>query len=85
MNRFIYMDYSPKLKGKASQYSRNYRGHRVVETTDGVRPVSSRAKNVIRVVYDSGGVNTGTTERSEGFKARQHCLTLVAQLNGEAQ
>jgi len=83
MNKFVYMEYTPKLEGRASKYSRNYRGHRVVETTDGVRPVSSRSKNVVRIVYDSGSVNTGTTERSEGYRAREHCLALVAQLNGE--
>ena len=33
---YVYYTYSPQLRGRARQYSSHYKGHRVVETTDGL-------------------------------------------------
>ena len=81
MNRYLVMTYSPQLKGKAKQYGFNYLGVRVVETTDGQRPNSSRAKNVVRVVEEWGGVPMGQTLRSKGVRVMVEAKALAAKLN----
>jgi hypothetical protein len=78
---FVVMVYSPKLRGAAKKYSAHYRGVRVVETTDGKRPVSVNAKTVVRVVQEWGAVNIGRTLKSEGQRALAEANELVAKLN----
>jgi hypothetical protein len=46
LNKFLVMIYTANAPGNKR------RGVRVVETTNGVRPVSSKATNVVRVVQE---------------------------------
>lgn len=80
-NPFVCMSYSPKLRGRAKQFCAGYRGYRVIETTDGQRPSTVRSRTVVRVVRDTGGVYTGSTERSRGWHAARECQRLAEHLN----
>lgn len=77
---FVLMHYSPKLTGRARQFG-GYIGVRIVETTDGARPDAITSHTVLRVVRDWGAVHDGTTERSEGFRARREAAAMVEHLN----
>jgi hypothetical protein len=67
MNKFLVMIYTANGPGPKR------RGVRVVETTNGVRPVSSKARNLVRVVQE--------------FEATDHvdAVALAERLNQDAK
>jgi hypothetical protein len=67
MNKFLVMIYTANAPGNKR------RGVRVVETTNGIRPVSSKATNVVRVVQE--------------FEATDHvdAVALAERLNQDAR
>jgi hypothetical protein len=67
LNKFLVMIYTANGPGSKR------RGVRVVETTNGVRPVSSKARNLVRVVQE--------------FEAADHveAVALAKRLNQDAR
>jgi len=86
MPKFIYMEASPALKGKAREFSRGYRKIAVVELEPGFqgRPkmISERAIGVRRVV-ECTTVHVGRTPRSAGVRTMAQYRALVDALNAD--
>ena len=86
MPKFIYMEASPALKGKAREFSRGYRKIAVVELEPGFqgRPkmISERAIGVRRVV-ECTTEHVGRTPRSAGVRTMARYRALVATLNAD--
>lgn len=81
---YIYMESSPKLRGKARKFGRDYRRMAIVELEPGFngRPkmISTRARGVVRVVADETH-HVGATERSYGVQRYLALQAEVARLN----
>ena len=86
MPKFIYMESSPALSGKARQFGRNYRKMAVVELEPGFegRPkmISERAIGVRRVV-ECSTEHVGKTPRSAGAQTMARYRAMVAALNAD--
>ena len=84
MTRYIYMEASPALKGKARQFSRSYRKMAVVELEDGFdgipKMISERARGVKRVVACSTEY-VGKTDRSAGLRTHERFIAMRDNLN----
>jgi hypothetical protein len=80
--RFIVMEASAKVAGKARQFGR-YIHVAVCEVEDGTTPamISERAKGMVRIVWDSGAVAVGKTERSAAHRARAEAAAMCAEMN----
>ena len=86
MPKFIYMEASPALRGKARQFGRNYRKMAIVELEPGFagRPkmISERAIGVRRVV-ECSTEHVGRTRRSAGVQTMVRYRAMVAALNAD--
>jgi len=86
MPKFIYMEASPALSGKARQFGRRYRKLAVVELEPGFegRPkmISERALGVRRVV-ECTTVHVGKTSRSAGVQTMARYRALADALNAD--
>ena len=84
MPKFIYMEASPALRGKAREYGRRYRKMAVVELEPGFRGrpkmISERAIGVRRVV-ECTTEHVGRTPRSAGVRTMVRYRAMVAALN----
>ena len=84
MPKYIYMEASPALSGKARQFARNYRKMAIVELEPGFegRPkmISERAIGVRRVV-ECSTEHVGRTRRSAGVRTMARYRAMVAALN----
>ena len=88
MTRFLYMESSPQLKGKARDFGKSYRRMAIVEVEEGFegRPsmISERARGVVRIV-DDYTESVGKTDRSEGFRTRRDLMAKADKLNAAAK
>lgn len=83
MKRFILMNNSASPKGRAKDFSRNYRHIAIVEIEGENWPkmISERAKGVIRIVKDIPCIYVGKTEKSEGRRILNRMKEIVEGLN----
>lgn len=88
MSKFIYMEASPQLKGKARQYAKDYRKMAVVEVEDTFegypKMISERARGVVRVV-DCTTAYIGSTVASYGYREKIRLKDLTYRLNKAKQ
>jgi hypothetical protein len=84
-SEFIVMTSSAKVSGKAKQFGR-YRNVAVLEIEPGTRPamISERARGVRRIVWHSGSVSVGKSDRCAFARAQREAEALVATLQSEA-
>jgi hypothetical protein len=85
MSEYIIMSSSAKVAGKAAKFGR-YRHVAVLEIEPGTKPamISERARGVLRVVWDSGAVSVGKTEKSAYARAQREAAELLVKLQAEA-
>lgn len=86
MTKFVYMESSPALQGKASKFGASYRRMAVVEVeNDCDRParIDIRAKGVVRIVEEVTA-SVGRTDRSHGKCERDRLRALADRLNAGA-
>ena len=81
---YVYVQYAPKLQGRARQFSVGYRGHRVVRVGKTLAGEWSLSPNCIavRVIRDRGGLYTAGPA-SAGRREQHECAALAARLNAE--
>jgi hypothetical protein len=84
-SEFIVMTSSAKVSGRAKQFGR-YRNVAVLEIEPGTRPamISERARGVRRIVWRSGAVSVGKTDKCAYARAQREAESLVATLQAEA-
>lgn len=85
--RYLFMDSTPHLAGKAAQWPYNYRRMAVVELKDGFEGVpamiSERARGVSRIVEEAV-LHVGKTPRSLGYREMERMRAKVDELNARA-
>ena len=84
-SEFIVMTSTAKVAGKARQFGR-YRHVAVLEIEPGTRPamISERARGVRRIVWRSGAVSVGKSDKCAYARAQREAEALVATLQSEA-
>lgn len=81
---YIIQTASAKVAGKARKFGR-YRHVAVLEVEDGIEfasMISTRAKGVRRIVWDSGAVSVGKTDKCAYAKAMAEAREILARCEG---
>ena len=81
--KFVYLERSPKLAGKARQFGASYRRMMVLELEENAEPppaVKTGARGLVRIV-DECTESIGKTEKSFGFRERRRLRELAETLN----
>ena len=84
-SEFIVMTSTAQVSGKARQFGR-YRNVAVLEIEPGTKPtmISERARGVRRIVWRSGAVSVGKTDKCAYARAQREAQALLATLQAEA-
>lgn len=87
MTRYMYMESTPRLQGKARKFGAGYRRIAIValeENFQGVpKMISKRARGVSRVVREAT-THIGTSDRSAGYRLREEFKAWVSRQNAVA-
>jgi hypothetical protein len=80
-SEFIVITSSAKVSGKARQFGR-YRHVAVLEIEPGTQPamISERARGVRRIVWDSGAVSVGKSDKCAYARAQREAQDVLAKL-----